>query len=135
MSRAEDHREQPAEQQRYARMVAWGTHAGLVVLLLSFAAYVSGWLPSSVPPGELVGLWTLPSADYVRQAGTPVGWGWLGQLRHGDVAALLGIAILAGCSVLALLGVLPLYARRGERAFVALVLLQIAIIVFAAWGG
>lgn len=125
---------QPAEQLRYASVLAFGTYVGLAVLLLSFAAYVGGALPSLVPPQQLADLWGLSSTEYLRRSGAPDGWGWLGQLQHGDEAALLGIAILAGWSVLALLAVLPLYAKRGDRAFVGLVLLQVAIVVAAAWG-
>ena len=43
---------QPPEQLRYAAWLEWGTRAGLAVLVVSFAAYVFGLLPSLVPPPE-----------------------------------------------------------------------------------
>ena len=37
------------EQQRYATLLSWGGRAGLLILSLSFLAYVLGWMPAHVP--------------------------------------------------------------------------------------
>jgi hypothetical protein len=126
--------EQPEEQLLYAALLGWSTRAGLLVLLLSFAAYVTGVSPSFVPLERLPSLWSLPVAQFLAATGTPTGWGWLALLRHGDVQGLAGIAILAGCSVPCLLALVPLYAARRERAFVAVCLAEVAVVVLAASG-
>ncbi|MBI5718075.1 MAG: DUF1634 domain-containing protein [Burkholderiales bacterium] len=125
---------QPPEQQRYATLLDRLTRVGLAVLVLSFAAYLLELMPPRVAPERLPQLWTLPVEQYLQQTGTPVGWGWISLLRHGDVAALSGIVILAGCSALCLGALVPLYLRRRERAFAALCLAEIAVIVLAASG-
>jgi hypothetical protein len=123
---------------RYARLLEWGTRVGLAVLLTSFALYVSGLLPPQVPLHRLPELWHQPVAQYLAQTGAPTGWQWLALLHHGDVLGLVGIAVLAGCSVLCLLSLLPLYRRRGDGAYLGLCVVQIAVLAVAAagvWGG
>lgn len=125
---------QSVEQQRYARWLETGARIGLAVLVVSFIAYGAGLLQATVPPQRLPALWSLPVAAYLQQTQTPVGWGWLWHLRQGDMTPLLGIAVLAGCSMSCLLAVVPQYARRGDQAFVALCLAEVAVIVLAASG-
>lgn len=125
---------QSAPQLRYAAVLEWGTRVGLLVLAVSFLAYLSGWLPAHVEPQDLPRLWSQPVAAYLAQTGTPRGWGWLALLGHGDMLGLAGIGILAGCSAVALLALLPMYLAQRERTFVALCLLQVAVLAGAASG-
>ncbi|MDE2614453.1 MAG: hypothetical protein KGL78_13500 [Burkholderiales bacterium] len=125
---------QPPEQLRYARLLDWGTRIGLVVLVTSFAAYVLGLAESHVPREQLPQLWEHPVGRYLELTGSPTGWGWLALVHRGDIAGLAGIAILAGCSVLALLALVPLYLRRGDRVFAALCVAEVAVVVLAASG-
>lgn len=134
MTPAEPSHTQPPEQERYARLLDWGTRAGLFLLVASFAAYVSGLLPGFVPVDRLPELWSLPVAQFQARTQMPGGWGWLALLGHGDVLGLLGIALLAGISIPCLLALVPLYAGRGERAFVLICLLEVAVVVLAASG-
>jgi hypothetical protein len=125
---------QPAEQLRYARLLNWCTRIGLAVLLLSFGAYVLGLVQPLVAPERLPGLWVQPVARYLQLTGSPTGWGWLALLHRGDIAGLLGIAILAGSSVLCLLALLPLYVARGDKHFVAICLAEVGVVLLAASG-
>jgi hypothetical protein len=125
---------QPPEQQRYARLLVWGTRVGLLVTLLGFAAYVSGLVTPQVPVERLPELWTLPLKDYLAQSGMPTGWDWIARVHRSDVLSLSGIALLAGCSVLCLLSLVPLYAARGDKAFVFVCLADAAVVLLAASG-
>ncbi len=126
--------EQPPEQLRYARLLDWGTRVGLAVLLLSFAAYVMGWSDAHVAPQRLPDLWVHPVDRYLELTHSPTGWGWLALLPKGDIAGLLGIAMLSGSSVLCLLALVPLYRARGDTAFVLICLAEVAVVVLAASG-
>ncbi|MFT3819431.1 MAG: hypothetical protein QM750_17635 [Rubrivivax sp.] len=126
--------EQSVEQRRYARLLEAGARAGLALLLLGFGAYGSGLLPAGVPPQRLPELWSLPLAQFLQQSGSPTGWSWLARLGQGDMLALGGIAWLASCSLPALLALLPLYLRRGDKVYAVLALAQIAVIALAASG-
>lgn len=134
MNRVPEAVPQPAEQLRYARMLDWGTRVGLLVLLLSFAAYVLGLAESHVPPERLPALWGHPVGRFLELTGTPTGWGWMALVHKGDMAGLLGIAVLAGSSVLCLLALVPLYLARGDKAFVAICLAEVAVVLLAASG-
>jgi hypothetical protein len=125
---------QPVEQMRYARMLDWGARAGLVILLLSFAAYVLGLAEAHVPPARLPELWMHPVGRYLELTGSPTGWGWVALVHRGDIAGLMGIAVLAGCSVASLLALVPLYAARGDKAFVIVCLAEVAVMLVAASG-
>jgi hypothetical protein len=119
---------------RYARLLDWGSRVGLLVLVFSFAAYLTGLMESHVPPQRLPELWIHPVDRYLSLTASPTGWGWLSLVHLGDMAGLLGIAILAGGSVVCLLALVPLYAARGDRAFVAICLAEVAVVVLAASG-
>jgi hypothetical protein len=126
--------QQSEEQVRYARWLEVGAGAGLVLLVFAFVATSVGLLDSAVPPQRLPALWTLPLAAYLEQTHASLGWGSLLQLPRGDVAPLIGIAVLAGCSVLSLLAVVPQYLGRGDRTFALLCLAEAGVIVLAASG-
>jgi hypothetical protein len=79
-------------------------------------------------------VWNLPVSAFLAETGLPKGWGWLGHAHRGDVANMLGIAMLSGCSVIALLSLVPLYLRRGERLYAALCLAEVGVIAVAASG-
>ena len=125
---------QSAEQLRYARWLDLCTRVGLVVLVLSFAAYVAGITPPHVPHDRLPALWGLPVNAFVEATGVPTGWGWLHLAHRGDIANLIGIVVLSGCSMLCLLAVMPLYARRGDRVYLLMCLAEVAVLLLAASG-
>jgi hypothetical protein len=123
-----------AEQMRYARVLDIGSKVGFVTLVAGFFAYVTGALDAHVAVGQLPGLWTLSLAEYLRATQTPTGWGWIAYLHKGEFAGLLGIAVLAGCSVACLAAITLLYARRGDRAYAAICILEIVVMLLAASG-
>jgi hypothetical protein len=125
---------QAPEQMRYATWLDWGTRVGLIVLLLSFAAYVLGLAESHVPVSRLPDLWVHPVGRFLELTDSPTGWGWLALVHRGDIAGLFGIAILAGSSVLCLLALVPLYWVRGDKAFAAICLAEVAVVLVAASG-
>jgi hypothetical protein len=122
------------EQQRYATLLSWGARSGLVILAVSFLAYVFGWLPAHVPVEQLPNVWNLPVGEYLKQTDSPTGWTWLGRLGEGDYAGLFGIAWLSGCSLVCLLAVMPIYVRRGDRVFVAICVIALLVQLAAASG-
>ena len=122
------------EQQRYATLLNWGARSGLAILAASFLAYVFGWLPAHVPVEQLPNVWNLPVGEYLKQTDSPTGWAWLGRLGEGDYAGLFGIAWLSGCSLVCLLAVMPIYARRGDRMFLAICVIALLVQLAAASG-
>jgi hypothetical protein len=120
-------------QLRYALWLKWGARVGLALLAAGFAAYVLGWKPH-VPIEQLPSIWGRPAADYLQSAGLRPGWHWAALLHRSDMLALGAIALLASCSIPCLAAVIPEFARRRERVFVAICVLEIAVLVIAASG-
>jgi len=122
------------EQQRYATLLSWGARSGLALLVVSFLAYVFGWMPAHVPLDQLPNVWNQPVGEYLKQTQTPSGWSWLTLTGYGDFASLVGIAWLSGSSLVCLLAVIPIYARRRDKVFVAICVMALAIQLLAASG-
>lgn len=124
----------PSEQSIYATVLAWGTGIGFVMLVAGFALYAGGIVAPHVPTENLPGLWSLSSTEFLRETGQADGWGWIRLAHRGDLMNLAGIAWLAGCSVGCLAAVMPTYRARGDRIYMTLCLLEIAVIALAASG-
>jgi hypothetical protein len=122
------------EQQRYATLLSWGARSGLAILIVSFFAYVMGWLPAHVALDQLPEVWTLPVDEYLKQTNSPTGWAWLGRLGEGDFAGLFGIAWLSGATLVCLLAVMPIYAKRRDLVFVTICIIALLVQVLAASG-
>jgi hypothetical protein len=122
------------EQQRYATWLSWGARSGLAILAVTFLAYVFGWIPARIPLEQMPNVWNLSTHEYLHQTGAPTGWHWLEMIGQGDFAGLLGIAWLSGCSLLCLLSVMPIYARRKDWVFVALCIIALLVQLLAASG-
>jgi hypothetical protein len=126
--------QQQLEALRYAHLLDWGARLGVLALIISFAVYVFGILTPHVPLEQLPSVWNLPVSAYLQQTGTPTGWGWLALANKGDLSGLIGIAILAGCSIPPLLGLIPLYLKRRDYVYTVICAVVIAVLVLAASG-
>ncbi len=124
----------PEEAGLYAGLLEWGTRAGLALLFLSFMAYVSGLLGAHVPLEQLPQLWNKPVGEYLQATQSPQGWGWLALVARGDYSNLVGIAVLASCSLPPLLAVIPLFRRQRATAYAIICALEILVLLAAASG-
>lgn len=125
---------QQPEALRYALLLNWGTRVGITILVCSFAAYLLGLLPHHVPLDRLPAVWNQPVATYLQLTGTPTGWGWLSLTDKGDMLNMIGIALLAGCSILPLLAVIPQFLKRRDFAYAAICALIVGVLLLAASG-
>ena len=126
--------ERRAEQEVYARWLAWGVRIGFFALVATFFLYVTGLVPAGVAPERLPELWGLPVDAYIAATGAPTGWSWIHRLGEGDLLNLVGVAILAAASIACHLRVLPMFMRSGERALAAICVAQVIVLGAAAAG-
>lgn len=126
--------QQQAEASRYALLLHWGARIGEMALILSFAAYLFGVLKPHVPLEQLSSVWNLPLAAYLQRTGTPTGWGWLALVHEGDLSNLIGVSMLAGCSLPPLLGLIPLYLKRRDYTYAGICALVVIVLILAASG-
>lgn len=121
-------------QRRYARWLAWGVRLGLGLLAVTFVAYAGGFIAPHVPIEQLPQLWSRPASDLLQQTGVRAGWGWAAFLGRADMMVLAAIALLSTCSLACLAAAIPVFARQGERALVAICVLEILVVALAASG-
>jgi hypothetical protein len=120
------------EQLRYAKVLGLGVQSGFVLLVISFILYMAGVLKPLIPVSQLPKYWGLPAAQFVKATHTPVGWGWLSDIGMGDELNMIGIAVLASVSAISTFAVLPFFARRGEKAHMAIAVLLIGVLLLSA---
>ena len=123
-----------SEQLTYAAVLHWSTIVGFIILIVTFLAYMLGWLPSYVPLDKLPKLWGLPTGEYLKATGVPTGWSWLFRMNKGDFSSQLGIAILSGCSILCIAAIMPAYAKAKNLTYIVICSLEIVVLVLSASG-
>ena len=126
--------QETSEQLTYAKVLHWSTIAGFIALIVTFVAYMLGWLPAYVPLQKLPHLWGLPTAEFLKAADVPTGWSWLFMMNKGDFASQLGIAILSGCSIFCIAAIIPAYAREKNLTYIVICVLEIIVLVLSASG-
>ncbi len=118
----------------YAAVLDWTTKVVFVLILCTFAVYVSKILTPFVPLPELPQYWGLPAHHYLEATGMNTGWGWMEEMHHGDILNFLPIAILASVTIFGYLCIVGKFFRRGERLLGMIVILQIIVLGLAASG-
>jgi ABC-type Na+ efflux pump permease subunit len=126
------HKYASEEQLIYAKVLSIGVKIGFVLLVVTFGLYMGGVLKPLVPVHQLPQYWHLPVDQYVKATGTPTGWDWVKMIAKGDMLNLVGIVVLAGLSIVSTLAVLPIFARRGEKALLIISVLLIIVLVVSA---
>ncbi|MBF0271682.1 MAG: hypothetical protein HQL98_06445 [Magnetococcales bacterium] len=122
------------EQVAYAGTLDIGWKIGFVLMVIFFGLYVFGVLPAHVSMDELARYWVLPADEYLKSVHGPTGWGWVGLIHKGDYINFIGIAILAGITMVCYLRVLPLFWKKGDRVYSAIIVVEILVLVLAASG-
>ncbi len=123
-----------SEQQAYARLLGWSSSGGLALLVIAFLLYVTEFMPPLIDVVRLPHVWTLSAREISANEGHPAGWDWLWLLHHGDIFNLLGIAVLATCSIVPLVAVAIIYWQGRERVFALLAAMQVLVLLLAASG-
>jgi hypothetical protein len=126
--------EASGEQLLYASLLNKGMIVGIVVLLLTYAVYVSGMLPTFIPVEDVPKTWHKSVAEYTHDYNAPTGWGWVSYAGKGDYLNFIGIAILAAISILCYAAILPGLLRKKDTVLVIIVTLEILVLCFAASG-
>ena len=130
------------EQVLYAAVLEKGMYAGLALMVITFALYVLGVMPSVVPVDEISIYWSQPVHDYLVAINTnflhwetlPTGWSWLKLLGYGDFLNFLPIAILSGITIVCYLVITPGLFARKDKAMAIMALAEAVILTLAASG-
>ena len=126
----------------YARVLTAGVTAAAVVLLATFALYVSGVAAPAVPLAELPKYWGLSAHEYLRATNDAflhhdhavTGWGWASVLGCGDYLCYLGIALLSAITVVCYATITVTLFKRRDLLYAARTLAEVGILTLAATG-
>lgn len=122
------------EQTAYASVLDTGMKAGLLIIIFTFIIYSFNLLPPHVPNPEISRYWSLPVNEYLKATGVQAGWSWINMLGKGDFLNFIGIAFLAGISILCYIRIMPLLLRKKDRAYFTIALLEVLVLLLAASG-
>ena len=122
------------EQLLYARILEKGMIIGLLTLLVTFAIYAFGIMEPHIALDKISQYWALNVHDYLEHANIKSGWAWLGLLKYGDFINFIGVAILAGVTILSYLAIVPTLLKNKDYVYAVLALLEVIILSLAASG-
>jgi len=127
--------EGPAEEQlAYARLLDVGMRLGLLLLVVTSAAYLLGLVTPHIPVEDLPRYWSLPVKEYLAAAGIQAGWGWVYMLHRGDFLNFVGIAFLSGITIACYLALSPIFFRKKDLVFAWLSMVEVLVLALAASG-
>ncbi len=134
--------EEQSEQLVYAKVLEIGMYIGLLILFVTFALYVSRAVAPAVPLEQVSSYWShgvheyleAVNDDFLHLEHPPTGWAWVNMLDKGDFLNFVGIAILAGITILCYLAIVPTLLRKKDNAYLAMAILEVLVLSLAASG-
>jgi hypothetical protein len=122
------------EQLLYARILEIGMYIGLLVLFVTFGLYAFGIVDPYIPLDEISNYWSMNVTDYLEHAEIKAGWAWLGMLKYGDFINFIGVAILAGVTIICYAAIVPTLLKNNDKVYAILAVLEVIILSAAASG-
>jgi hypothetical protein len=122
------------EQILYAKILEWGMYSGLLILFITFALYTLGIMDPYIPMDKISNYWSMNVHDYIEHAGIKDGWGWVGMITYGDFVNFIGIAILAGVTIICYAAIVPTLLKNKDIVYAILAVLEVIILGAAASG-
>jgi hypothetical protein len=72
--------------------------------------------------------------DYLEHAEIKAGWAWLGMVKYGDFINFIGVAILAGVTIICYAAIIPTLLKNNDKVYAILAVLEVIILSAAASG-
>lgn len=122
------------EQLLYAKILERGMYLGLLVLFVTFGLYAFGIVDPYIPLDKISNYWSMNVNDYLEHAEIKAGWAWLGMLKYGDFINFIGVAILAGVTIICYAAIVPTLLKNNDKVYAILAVLEVIILSAAASG-
>jgi hypothetical protein len=122
------------EQVVYAVFLEKGMLFGLGILLVTYLIYLTGIIKPYIPVAEIPNYWGMSVSQYLQKANVHPGWNWVYLLGYGDFLNFIGIALLAGITIICFLVIIPTLWKNNDRVYALLSLLEVIILSVAASG-
>ena len=122
------------EQILYARILEKGMYIGLLILFITFGLYTFGIMDPYIPLDKISDYWHLNVHDYLEHAEIKDGWAWLGMLKYGDFINFIGVALLAGVTIICYAAIVPTLLKNKDTVYAILAVIEVIILSAAASG-
>jgi hypothetical protein len=122
------------EQLVYANILEKGMLLGLVLVLVTYFIYVVGILKPYIPLDEITTCWRMNVGKYLEHCQIDAGWSWISLLGYGDFLNFVGIALLAGVTIICFVAIAPVLWKQNDKIYAVLALVEAAILCVAASG-
>ncbi|HMK56735.1 MAG TPA: hypothetical protein VK448_08880 [Dissulfurispiraceae bacterium] len=122
------------EQLAYALLLDKGMKLGLLMLIITFSIYLTGFLTPHVPVDDLPKYWSMPVHKYLESANIHPGWAWLYMLDKGDFLNFTGIAFLAAVTLICFARIVPILFRNKDSVYGIIAILELLVLALAASG-
>ncbi len=122
------------EQIRYAKILDLGMKFGLIALVITFIIYLAGILEPYIPVNDLPKYWGMSVHQYLEETHIPHGWAWLSMIGRGDFLNFIGIAFLAGITIICYIAIIPILFRKKDTIYGIIAILEVLVLVLAASG-
>jgi len=118
----------------YSRLLGGSALAALAVMIVTYILYAGGAVSSKVPPGRISDHWGCAPQRYAEATGLAGGWSWVTRLGRGECLSRLGPALLGLVSIVCLAIALPVFLRKRDWAYVAMIAAEVTVLVLSASG-
>lgn len=122
------------EQLLYARILEKGMYFGLLILLITYVLYTFGIVKPYIPLKDIPKYWSMDVHQYLTTAKIEEGWAWVPLVYYGDFLNFVGIAILAGVTIVCFLAIVPILWKQNDKVYACLSLVEAIILGVAASG-
>ncbi len=122
------------EQLLYAKILEKGMYIGLLILLITYTLYVFGIMDPYIPLDKISNYWSMNVHDYLEHTQIKAGWAWLGMLKYGDFINFIGVAMLAGVTIICYAAIVPTLLKSKDKVYAVLAVLEVIILSAAASG-
>lgn len=122
------------EQLRYANILFIGAWLGIVLMIITYLIYITGFMSPHVDVTVITQNWNKGVGEYLKITGSPHGWGWLSLLNKGDFLNFLGLVLIAVLTIFCYLFLIAGYGKRKDWAYFIIAILEVAVLSFAASG-
>ncbi len=122
------------EQMSYARILDKGMKIGLLLLIVIFIIYLTGLFSPYLQVEDLPKYWGVSVHEYLEYTNIQPGWGWLKMVDKSDFLNFIGIALLAGVTVVCYVRIIPILFRKKDVIYGVLAILEVLVLILAASG-
>ena len=106
----------------------------MLALIITFIVYLTGLFAPYIPVNDLSKYWGMPVHEYLEHTKIHPGWAWLNMLNKGDFLNFIGIAFLAGVTMICYIAIIPILFKKKDTVYGVIAIIEVLVLALAASG-